>query len=73
MEEQRIFSQLANLHYFYICEHCLIVDRDMKRSSPDHICTNCNKPGSGSILYFNLGVYEILSLMEDLYNLEIIF
>ncbi len=70
MEEKRIFSQLANLHYCYICDHCLIVDRDMGRSTPGHKCRNCNQPGNGSMGYFNVSVYEMLSLMENFYNLE---
>ena len=71
MEEERIFKHLSDLRYFSICNHCLFVDRDMGRFTPGHKCIICNHPSNHSTGYFNISVYEILSLMESHYNLEI--
>ena len=70
MEEDRIFKNLVNLHFFYICENCWIVDRDMGRMAYGYKCSKCGIANNGSKGYFQLNVFGILDLMQEFYKLE---
>ena len=70
IEEDRIFENLSNLHFCYICEDCSIVDFDMNRSYVGYECPRCGEWGAGSIGYFPMNVYSVLDLIQEYYRLE---
>ncbi len=70
IEEERIFENLSNLHFCYICEDCSIVDFDMNRSYVGYECPRCGEWGAGSIGYFPINVFSVLDLIQEYYRLE---
>lgn len=58
------------LDNFFICEHCMIVDKDSGRTEHGHKCSNCNNTDDRGLSYFSTQVTSLINLMQEFYHTQ---
>ncbi len=70
IDRGRYIRYLIDLHYYFICRNCYIVDRDLRRSAVGYKCPRCGFCGEGSTSYYGTNVFSLLDLMQEFYFLK---
>lgn len=53
---------------WFLCTHCGMVDRDMRRMRVGHECGSCGRSSEGGRLYFPITIHILVDLVHQAYH-----
>lgn len=51
-----------------ICDHCKVVDLDIRRIEGGYICPICSKPGDTGHMFFDMNILTLINLIQEAFH-----